>query len=93
MKKLFLFLGAAAIIGVGSAFTSVMMDPPTSGTYLQVSTGVWQAQSMHPDADCIESSDICSYDKTGNDPGSFGDPLKNPANFEPRDQGTLDLGD
>ena len=92
MKKLFLFFRAAAIFGVGSAFTGVMMDTPSSGSYLEVTSGNWRPASDFPDADCIESPNDCSYQKIGNEPGPTGNPLQNSANFQVLDHGTLDLG-
>jgi hypothetical protein len=78
MKKFTLLLAAAAIIGVGSAFTTAA-DPAgkwvlEGSTYVQVSTG-----------SCIEDDQqVCDYLKTGNE-GEH--PDQNPANFTPDEMG------
>ncbi len=88
MKKLFLFLGAACIIGIGSAFTTQMMDPPTVGKYVLIGD-TWEPASLHQDLDCVGETNICSYTMVGDEPGQEEDPFKNPDNFDPAQAGNL----
>lgn len=88
MKKVFLFLGAAAIIGVGSAFTTQMMDPPALGTYVLIGD-TWEPAEEHQDKECVNLPGICSYTMIDDEPGSQEDPYKNPSNFVEGQPGQL----
>ncbi len=80
MKKVVLFLGAAAIIGVGSAFTTVMSGPVNPASYVLIGT-TWEPASNYPNGTCELEGDICSYSKIGDEEGDEGE-FQNPENFQ-----------
>lgn len=80
MKKIKLFLVAAAFIGIGSAFTATRVSP---GEYVLIGGTFQLVDNQPPGGHCdIQTASICKYEKIGN---AGPDPYTNPANFSALD--------